>query len=91
MEAATAAMSDLYPACESAAAMLYGSYKAYMGTTNAASPYPDYSKWFRISLTESKTAVSVFVLHDCRDVNRQRRIGNSYLCATETLADPVLA
>ena len=83
-------MSDLWTYSSSAANQIGGSFKAFLYTSTYASPYPDKSKWFQITLPEIQTAVTVQVVQLCNTVNVQKRMGASYICATETSAEPDL-
>ena len=62
MTGAITLMSDINTICESYANMIGKSFKAYMHTSNDASPYPDFSKWYRIELTETQAVVSIQVV-----------------------------
>ena len=87
MDGAIAAMSDILSTSESAANQIAQSFKAYVHTSGAASAY----KWYRIMFPESLTIVTAQVVNDCGIVERMKRMGNSYICATETSAEPNLA
>ena len=58
MTEAVATISDSFSAGESAVAQIGQSYKSYLFSGDAASPYTDYTKWFRVELTEPQTVVS---------------------------------
>ena len=59
MDGAIAAMSDADYRSESAASTIAHSSKAYTATSNSASPYSDWSKWFRIQLSKIRTAITI--------------------------------
>ena len=58
MDGAIAAMSDIWSMSESAANQIAQSFKAFVHTSGAASPFPDFSKWYRIMFPESLTIVT---------------------------------
>ena len=91
MDGAIAAMSDIIGNSESAANQIAQTFKANMHTSTAASPFPDFSKWYQIMFPESLTIVTAQVVNQCTNLNNMQRMGNSYICATETSAEPNLA
>ena len=84
-------MSDRWPESEKVTSSINKSYKSFLHTKKTTWNYPDFSKWLRIELPESQTAVTSQVVHECAEVEYQKRMGNSKICATETSADPDLA
>ena len=92
MEDAIAAISgSLNSNSESFGNQIAQLFKSHVHTDDTASPYPDYSKWVRIMFSEPKTIMTAFVANLCENNASRRRMGSSYICATETSADPNLA
>lgn len=84
-------MSDVWNKSEGMASAIAGSFKSVTKTSGWSSPYPDETRWYRVELLVPKTVVAIFVVHLCDTFEKQRRMGNSYVCATDTSSDPVLA
>ena len=92
MEDAIAAISgSINHNSESVGNQIAQLYKSYVHVDSTASPYADYSKWVRIMFSEPKTIMTAFFVSSCSNNAKVKRMGSSYICATDTSADPDLA
>ena len=75
MTGAVATMSDRYAPSESAASQIGLGFKSYLHSTNEPSPYPNYSKWYRIELPKPETVVTAHVINECFSSLTRSRFG----------------